>query len=104
VDDLRKLGRLLSGTTAAPPGETISPQSESLEALWRHLQTRYPSGFATSDEEVAAWHEFEAEESELAQQWFAAAFHLQRLFLRRPGDPSLTERLTRAQAHLKSGN
>ncbi|MGD0260967.1 MAG: serine/threonine-protein kinase [Verrucomicrobiota bacterium] len=104
VDDLRKLGRLLSGTTVAPPGNVNSPQSESLEALWRQLQTRYPSGFATSNEEVAGWHEFQAEESELEQQWFAAAFHLQRLLSMRPGDQSLAERLARAQERLKSGN
>jgi hypothetical protein len=104
VDDLRKLGCLLSGTAVAPSGEVISPHSESLEALWRQLQTRYPSGFATSTEEVADWHEFEAEESELEQQWFAAAFHLQRLLSMRPGDSSLTGRLARVQLHLKSGN
>ncbi|MGO8930069.1 MAG: WD40 repeat domain-containing serine/threonine protein kinase [Limisphaerales bacterium] len=104
VDDLRKLGRLLSGTTVRPPGEVNSPQSESLEVLWRQLQTRCPSGFATSSQEVAGWHEFEAEESELEQQWFAAAFHLQRLLSMRPGDQSLTERLTRAKAFLRSGN
>jgi WD40 repeat protein len=104
VDDLRKLGRLLSGTTVASPGEVSSPQSESPEALWRQLQTRYPSDFATSTEEVAGWHEFEAEESELEQQWFAAAFHLQRLLSMRPGDPSLSERLARAQQHLKNGS
>jgi WD40 repeat protein len=104
VDDLRRLGRLLSGTTVAPPGEAISPPSESLEALWRQLQTRYPSGFATSAEEIANWHEFEAEESELEQHWFAADFHLRRLLSMRPGDSSLTERLARVRARLRSGN
>jgi hypothetical protein len=44
-----------------------------------------------------------AEQSELEQQWFAVAFHLQRLLSLRPGDSSLGERLARAENHLKNG-
>jgi hypothetical protein len=95
---------LLSGTTVASRGGVNSSQAESPGVLWRQLQTQYPSNFTTSDHEVAGWEEFQAEESELAQQWFAAAFHLQRILSNRPGDSSLTERLARAQQQLKSGN
>ena len=103
MKDLKILGRLLSGSTVAAAGEAGSPQRESLEVLWRQLQERYPSDFATSDQEVAAWHESQAEESDLEKQWFAVVFHLQRLLLMRPGDQSITERLERAQVLLKSG-
>ena len=104
VNDLRKLGRLLSGTRIASAGEAVAPQLESLEALWRQLQGRYPSDFATSDQEVAAWHEFEAEKSELEKQWFAVVFHLERRLAMQPGDQPLTERLARAREYLKNGN
>ena len=30
----------------------------------------------TSAREIAAWHDFQAEECELENQWFAAVFHL----------------------------
>jgi WD40 repeat protein len=104
ASDLIRLADLLSGNTTTLPGKPGSPHSESLEVLWQRLRSQYPSGFATSSEEIASWHEFEAEESELEQQWFGAAFHLQQLLSIRPNNPALIDRLARAQQPLKIGN
>jgi hypothetical protein len=104
VEDLKMFGRLLTGSTVAHLGEGRSPQAKSLEVLWRELQTRYPFSFVTSSAEVAAWHEFEAEESGLEKQWFAVVFHLERLLSMRPGERPLTERLAHAKGSLKRGN
>lgn len=103
ADDLIGLANLLSGNPIAPTGGLGRAHSESLNVLWQRLRTQYPSGFSTSPDEVSGWHEFEAEECELEQQWFGAAFHLQHLLSIRPGDASLVERLAQAQQHLKSG-
>src|SRR5439155_19189801 len=69
VDDLRKLARLLSGDTVTPSGPVESSSSPPLSTIWQQLRTKYPSDFTTSPEDIAAWHEFEAENSELQQQW-----------------------------------
>jgi len=51
--------------------------------------------------EMAAWHEFQANDSENRRQWSAAAFHLERLLSIRPDDRSLVERLTRARRQIQ---
>ena len=94
---------LLAGGKIASAG--VSPSREgSLESLWRRLRAKYPSEFRTSSEEIAAWHEFEAATSELGEQWFAAAFHLERLHAMRPGDQALSERLARVKKLLPQGH
>ncbi len=101
ADDVRKLARLLSGDKVVFSGSLPPPASESIKAIWQQLRNKYPSGFNTSTLEIAAWDDFEAEDSEQAQQWFAAAFHLRRLLLVRPGDQDVATRLYRANDHLK---
>ncbi len=103
VEDLAKLGRLLGGETLTAHNELNSTPVASLEALWRGLRTAYPADFTTTTSEIAAWHEFEAQESELELQWSAATFHLKQLLAIRPQDLALRERLARASEHLKSG-
>ncbi len=103
VEDLVSLAHLLSGDIFTPSGGLPSPQSESLATIWQRLRTQYPSAFATSTRETEAWDEFETRACVLERQWSGAAFHLQRLRTLRPGDQSLSERLTRVNEHLKSG-
>jgi WD40 repeat protein len=98
LSTLLSLARLLSsGTAAGPP----APPSESLEILWQRLRTHYAADFAISPAEITAWHEFEAQDSELQAQWFAAAFHLERLLSLQADNPSLTQRLARAKENLR---
>jgi hypothetical protein len=100
VEDLIKLARLLSGDRVGPASGLRLPHSESLKEIWAQLRARYASEFQVSDENIAAWHNFEAEESELLEQWPGAVFHLEQLLQMRPGDQSVEERLARAQAKI----
>jgi WD40 repeat protein len=102
LDDLIAVARLLSGNTVNLPGQSPALPSESLETTWQRLRTAYPDQFAISMEEIAAWHEFQASDSENRRQWSAAAFHLERLLSIRPGDQSLVERLTRARSQIQN--
>jgi WD40 repeat protein/serine/threonine protein kinase len=104
VEDLRALARLLSGDALVVSGPSATPQTDHLKALWERLRAKYLSDFTASSEEIAAWHELEAAKSELAQQWFAVVFHLERLLALRPGDNPLSERLARANGHLQKGD
>jgi len=98
--DLIRLSRLLSGDRPAPAVGLSQPNSESLQETWRQLRTRYTNQFQLSPQEVAAWHEFEAEESELHKQWSGAVFHLQHLLEMHPGDRSFRDRLEKAQQEI----
>jgi WD40 repeat protein len=104
VEDLIRLSRLLSGDRAAQTVGLGRPHSETLEETWVQLRTRYPSQFQVSDQDVAAWHEFEAKESELHEQWSGAVFHLQQLLRMRPGDQLIEERVRTAQANTRTRN
>ena len=99
VRDLILQAYLLSGAsdTSAPRFRASRP--ESIQAIWRALQAKYPSSFSTSGDEIANWHAVQAEENERAGRWFAAAFHLNQLLWLRPGDSELATRLARAKEH-----
>jgi WD40 repeat protein len=101
VEDMNLLAHFLAGDTIDSLRRLTGRPQESLQSLWQRLRTHYPSDFSTSADEIVAWHAFEAEDSQLREQWSAAGFHLERLLALRPADPSLAERLARAKAHLK---
>ncbi|MDB6121940.1 MAG: repeat-containing protein [Pedosphaera sp.] len=104
VDDLRNLAHLLSNDPVTPQGRFTSSKTESIKISWQQLRTKYPDDFKTTGQEIAAWHEFEAESSEIEKHWFAAAFHLKQLLSMRPGDQSLLERLNRVNKHWDKKN
>jgi WD40 repeat protein len=104
LSTLLSMVRLLSSNTGPEATGPRARPSEPLVTIWERLRTQYPADFATTREEVAAWHELQAQDSELQEQWFAAAFHLEQLLKLRPGDASLTRRLARAEAHVRKGN
>jgi WD40 repeat protein len=96
---LRSLVRLLCSDTTSPSGGAPG----SLEAVWQGLTRQYPADFVTAPQEIAAWHEFEAQESELQGQWFAAVLHLEKVLSLRPADAAIIQRLARAKEHLRDG-
>jgi WD40 repeat protein len=102
VEDLIMLARLLSGNSVTPAGQLSPPESKSLLPIWHRLKTTYPSSFATSTDEIAAWHEYQAEDCEMQHQWFAAAFHLERLMAIRNGEQPLADRLAVVKEHLSA--
>jgi WD40 repeat protein len=104
VSTLLSLVRLLSSDATPGTAGSQSVPSEALETLWPRLRTQCPTNFVTSQAEIVAWHELQAQDSELQAQWFAAAFHLKRLLSLHPGDPSLTQRLDRAEGRLHNGS
>jgi WD40 repeat protein len=104
LSTLLSMVRLLSSGAAPAAAGTPAPPSESLETLWQRFRTYYAADFAASPAELTAWHEVEAQDSELQGQWFAAVFHLERLLLLQADDPSLTQRLARAKEHLRKRN
>jgi dipeptidyl aminopeptidase/acylaminoacyl peptidase len=103
LSTLLSLVRLLSGGATPGVARPQAPSSESLETLWQRFRTQYPADFAASPEEIAGWHEFQARDSELQAQWFAAAFHLEHLLPLRSGDSSLIQRLAHAKERLRDG-
>ncbi len=77
---------------------------ENHDELWRDLATLNGPMLPFSDidrERMNAWyHRGSTRESERAEQWFSAAFHLGQLLKRTPGDPALLRRYQRAMAEL----
>jgi hypothetical protein len=100
VDDLVILSHLLSGQTETRFRNATPRQSESLEAAWKRLKSKYPLTFETSADEIERWHEFQAEECDVQKQWSAEAFHLKQLLVLRPGDQSITKKLVAVNQHL----
>jgi WD40 repeat protein len=90
--DLVALARLLSG-------QDNRQERTPLQELWRRLRTLYPADFTTSPEEIAAWHEYQAEECEQGNNWVAAAFHWERCLSLSPQNAILAARLTEARTH-----
>jgi len=102
--DIVALARFLSGGSITPPGQTSFSEQETLKADWARLRREYPGDFRTTAEDIAAWHELQAAENKLENQWAAARFHLERCLKLRPGDLTLIERLSQANKNLKSAN
>jgi WD40 repeat protein len=100
VDDLIILSRLLSSQSGTRFGASAANGSDSLEATWKRLRIKYPSAFATSGEEIARWHEFQAQKCHIHKQWFAETFHLKRLLMLRPGDQSVMGEIDSVNEHL----
>jgi WD40 repeat protein len=77
----------------------FSPDGKRLAAGWQLWDTE-----ARRDDSAAArraWHQQQAREAEQAGQWFAAAFHLERLTLQEPANAALHFRLSFAHAALE---
>jgi WD40 repeat protein len=104
IEDLIRLSRVLSGDRTSQTVGLGQNHPESLQDAWLQLRTRYTNQFEVSDQEVAAWHEFEAEESEIHEQWAGAVFHLRYLLEMHHDDSSLALRLATANKKLVKDN
>ena len=99
--DLLELAQVLSGgsfVSAEGTGLSLKPSSAS----WQRLRAEFPSQFETSPDEIIRWHEFQAEDSELDEDWFAAGFHIRQLLRLRPNDAGLLDRLAHATERLNA--
>jgi WD40 repeat protein len=104
VKELSDLTKLVSGFLPPLAEGSFATQTEYLDAFWRRLSATHPAEFTVSTEQIAAWHLFQADESEARKQWYAASFHIKRLQGIRPGDASLATRLRRTQEQQTPGH
>lgn len=97
-EELMSWARLLAGRhifndeqmKPLPPGDQ--------RRLWEVLRASFPAAFKLP--ELPVWHGRAAAASEGRQQWFAAAFHLERAASLTPNDSTLRRRLERASQEL----
>jgi hypothetical protein len=102
VGDLRLIARVLTEDRGATPDRQLAQGTEPLPVLLQKLRAKYPREFSVSAAEMEAWHEAVARDCETEKQWFAAAFHMQRLLELRPGDAALSARLERARRQMRT--
>jgi WD40 repeat protein len=76
-------------------------QPDDAFGIWTRLQAKYPEAFTVPDAQVGAWHQRQASSSEKARDWFAAAFHLDRLSAAKPKDESIQRRLMEVRRRLE---
>jgi WD40 repeat protein len=101
VDDLALLSRFVSGDSLRAPSDTSPQQPEEVKAIWDRLRTNFPPAFTVSSNQVVAWHELQAQQSEKGKDWFAAAFHWKQLLNLLPNDSGYAERLQYAERKLQ---
>ena len=99
VEDVLSLAALLSDNSVAPAGQLAPREGEALGRVWQRLRSKYPSTFETTNEEVAIWHRFQAEECETERDWQTATFHWRKLLAMRPDDELVANRLMGAQTN-----
>jgi WD40 repeat protein len=76
LEDLAELVKLLSGHQLDSTTGTVLPRRpEDLEQTWQKLLAHPPQDFTVSPDDIINWYLREAEASEKAEQWSAAAFH-----------------------------
>ncbi len=102
VEDLTLLAQVLSGkAVAASPGQTAP---EAWFAAWQKLKAKYPVDFATTRDELMAWHRRQCTLAKAEKQWAAVAFHCDRLLALHPGNSAtlqLRDEALREQAKAK---
>jgi tetratricopeptide (TPR) repeat protein len=100
LDELVGLAQWLSRSRIDPQGGQVRIE-ESFRNAYPWLRKKYPEYFAASLPDADAdWHERQAAESEAAENWFAALFHLDRLAALRPPDGVQYQRRGRAHVGL----
>jgi hypothetical protein len=73
----------------------------AVDKAWRRLQSSRPDLSKVSAEQISAWHDFEAQESEAQGDWKAAAFHIRKLLDASPDNISAQERLKKIEGRLR---
>jgi WD40 repeat protein len=102
AEEIEVLAHFLNGTIYHPPAESGSASAKSLEEVFLRLKAQDPKLFATTTEDLLAWHQTEADIAYDANrdgfsQEFAYYFHTNRLAQLKAGMANA------AAAHL-SGN
>jgi WD40 repeat protein len=103
VEDLSKVARLLTAGVVSPAAPHRRFASESFQADWDFLRSKYMAGFSVTTNEVLAWHEYQAQTAETRSNWFTAVFHLERLVRLESAGANLLHRREVANSRLNEG-
>jgi WD40 repeat protein/serine/threonine protein kinase/tetratricopeptide (TPR) repeat protein len=98
VDELVRLAQWLSGHRIDQTGSLVPLGPDELRRDLEALRVAAPSEFRVVEERIREWHRRESAAAESARQWFAAAFHLDRLLDYEPRQPDHLIRRGRALA------
>jgi WD40 repeat protein/tetratricopeptide (TPR) repeat protein len=102
AEKLVRLGQMLSARRLDAVGNIGAVSREDWLGAWRDLRPTFPDRFGPAETaQVLAWHHTGAFQSELAQQWFAAALHLDPVLAAEPERSSLWRRRGKARLELE---
>ncbi len=96
ADVIVRHAQLLAGRRLDRTDAEIALAASELAEEWRRLRDPGSDARPAAPRTLIAWHRREARQLEASHQGAAAAWHLARLLLLRPGDPSLALRLSAA--------
>jgi WD40 repeat protein/tetratricopeptide (TPR) repeat protein len=102
VADLQLLSQLLAGHRIDTASGSVPLDGETFRSGWETLRSNYPRDFSPSADHTQSWHRRQAEECEEAEQWFAAAWHFDRLQAEDGPRGQLPARRGRAHAEVGS--
>ena len=102
VPDLVQLAHFLSGDAVSTPTGLGPQPNASVQAIWDHLRSTCAPAFTVTSNQVVAWHNYQAQQSESQNQWSAAAFHWRQLLKLRRGDPGFSEHLKYAEEKMRA--
>jgi WD40 repeat protein len=97
TEELVPIAQLLSAHQSDQVSGQVPLTRSAIETIWKTLRSSDAKYFSTSSEEILFWHEREADNSERAEEWFAAKFHVERMLEAKPNDEALQQRAARIQ-------
>jgi WD40 repeat protein/tetratricopeptide (TPR) repeat protein len=100
AETLGAIGRVFAGQQLDAAGGLVPSDSAALRDEWARLKAATPDDFAAPPPAVTAWRKRQAADAEAAGQWFAAAWHLDRLIAAGPDDADTRRRRATAAAKL----
>jgi len=101
VEDLVSLARMLAVGRIDAGGNLVPLELNELKGAWTTLRQKYPKQFASTPEEIAAWHQREAADCETDGDWPAALFHVRHALECRPHDAALAQQCGELAAALQ---
>ncbi len=85
VEDLAATAVVLAGRQRGPDAGLQWTQRDALRSNFRNLRAKYPDQFTSAPNDVVSWHQSEAIDCQVQQQWSAAEWHLSRAIEIEPG-------------------
>jgi WD40 repeat protein len=101
LEQLTQLAEVLSGNQTYLHGAVRPQRPEELQKAWELLRVRQPTDFIVSTEDIVNWYLHQAEVSDEAKQWSAAAFHWKHLIEADPTNRIYLDHLNRARDNAK---